>query len=258
MGDVIRSVALQDLTTQEFQSAMAERVPVVIPLGSIEQHGPHLPLGTDVYIAEGLAWRLGERLPVIVAPPCFYAANSRPRSGGGRAFPGSLGLPLGTLSAVLQSVTSGLVAHGATRLLALNAHFENEASAFEALENALEGQGDRCRALLINWWETVDAADISDWFGGDFPGWEAEHASQLETALMEALRPDLVRTELKADGGPEHARSYDVLPTPPDAIPANGVGSTAKKATRQLGERVANRVTESLYEIVRSEFGLSD
>jgi len=85
-GEVL---VLETMTSPEVGGCIAAGVPLVLPVGAIEQHGPHLPLGTDGFIPYELAKRVATGRRVIVAPPMFYGAYSRPRTGGGRHFPGS-------------------------------------------------------------------------------------------------------------------------------------------------------------------------
>jgi creatinine amidohydrolase len=244
----------EEMTWKEVEEEIEVRTPFVLPLGSIEQHGPHLPLGTDAFIPYELANRVGERRPLILAPPVLYATYSRPRSGGGRTFVGSTGVPDRTFGAVVAEVASDLFRQGFTRLFVLNGHFENASPAFESLQAAIDPVRDTHKAVLISWWELLGPRDIDGIFGDAFPGWEAEHASLLETALMEALAPDLVRRELKQDGGAPRTLRYDVFPTPPETIFPTGIGWTARTATSELGESVAGLLVDRLTAALDEEF----
>lgn len=82
---------ISHLAWPEFADRISRSV-VVIPVGSVEQHGPHLPLGVDAFIPYHLGLRLAARLPVLVTPPIWYAGPSDPVSGGGQRFPGTLAL----------------------------------------------------------------------------------------------------------------------------------------------------------------------
>ena len=79
---------MQDLTWPEFQARLRGEI-IMLPTGSLEQHGPHLPLGVDVVIPTGFALRTAEALGAgIVAPAVPYGYKSQPTSGGGPLFPG--------------------------------------------------------------------------------------------------------------------------------------------------------------------------
>jgi creatinine amidohydrolase len=109
------------------------------------------------------------------------------------------------------------------------------------------------QALLINWWELLTDEDVDDVFGPAFPGWGAEHGGVLETSLMEAMHPQLVRTERKVEGGAPRTILYDAFPTPGDTIWPNGIGSTAVPASAELGEQTAALVVPRVIEAIRKE-----
>ncbi len=78
---------MQELTWPEFQARLRDEI-IMLPTGSLEQHGPHLPLGVDVVIPTGFALRTAEALGAgIVAPAVPYGYKSQPTSGGGPLFP---------------------------------------------------------------------------------------------------------------------------------------------------------------------------
>ena len=162
---------------------------VIVPLGATEQHGPHLPLGTDTIRAEALADRLAERLPGTLVAPALPFGCSDEHSG----FPGLLGLDHETLARVILDLARRLAGWGARRLVLLSAHGGNR----EALELAL--------GLLQK-----ELPDLKVWANGSLEtmapaalevarreGVSASalglHAGEGETSEMLHLRPELVR-----------------------------------------------------------------
>jgi creatinine amidohydrolase len=246
---------LETMTSPEVGEAIAAEVPLMLPVGAIEQHGPHLPLGTDGFIPYELAKRVATGRRLIVAPPMFYGAYSRPRTGGGRHFPGSVGLPGRTLEATVSTLVSDWLRQGFRKVAVLNGHFENAWTLLEAVEQAIEPYRETHRAVLIHWWDQVDADDVTRIFGDDFPGWEAEHASITETSMMEFVRPDLVRTDLKAEGGAKRLITYDVFPPTDDILWPNGIGFSAVPASADLGRQLVELLVERIGGIVDDEFG---
>jgi len=246
---------LETMTYPEVGECIEGGVPLILPVGAIEQHGPHLPLGTDGFIPHEIAKRVASRRRLIVAPPVFYGAYSRPRTGGGRHFPGSVGLAGRTLEATVGTLLADWMRQGFTRIVVLNGHFENAWTLLEAVEGAIEPHVETHRALLINWWDQVGPDDVTRIFGDAFPGWEAEHASITETSMMEYLRPDLVRTELKAEGGAKRLTTYDVFPPTEDILWPNGIGYSAVPASADLGRQLADLLVERVGRILDDEFG---
>jgi creatinine amidohydrolase len=245
---------LETMTYPEVGEAIETNVPLLLPVGAVEQHGPHLPLGTDGFIPYELAKRVAAGRRAIVAPPIFYGAWSRPRSGGGRHFPGSVGLPGRTLEAVVSGLVADWMRQGFRRIAVLNGHFENSWTLLEAVEQAIEPYTVTHRALLIHWWDQVGPEDVRRIFGDDFPGWEAEHASITETSMLEFLRPELVRTDLKADGGAKRVVSYDIFPPSSDILWPNGIGNSALPASAELGRQLVELVTDRIGRILDDEF----
>src|SRR6266511_3192320 len=228
--------------------------PLLLPVGAVERHGPHLPLGTDGLIPYELAKLVAGGGRAIVAPPMFYGAYSRPRTGGGRHFPGSVGLPGRTLEAVVSGLVADWMRQGFRRVAVLNGHFENSWTLLEAVEQAIEPYTATHRALLVHWWDQVGPADVRRIFGDDFPGWEAEHASITETSMLEYLRPDLVRADRKADGGATRVISYDVFPPSSDILWPNGIGNSALPASAELGKQLVELLVERIGRILDDEF----
>jgi creatinine amidohydrolase len=246
---------LELMTWPEVRDEIERGTPIVLPVGSVEQHGPHLPLGTDGFIPYHLALRVAATRRLIVAPPIFYGAYSRPRTGGGRHFPGSVGLPGRSLEAVVADLTDDWLRQGFSKVLVLNGHWENAWTLLEALERAIEPYGETRKALLVHWWDQVHDDDVHRIFGDAFPGWEAEHASITETSMMETLAPELVRSALKAEGGAARIVTYDIFPPPDDILWPNGVGYSALPASGELGSELVSLLVERIGAIVDDEFG---
>ena len=147
---------LERMTWEEAQAALDSKRVLIIPIGAIEQHGPHLPLATDAIVAFELARRAARRQGAVVAPAMCYAARSSPRSGGGgRSFAGSTGVTGQTLISLVRDVTAEFFRSGFRRVAYLNAHYENSSLVYEALTEAIEPRLGTCKAILVNWWEQI-------------------------------------------------------------------------------------------------------
>lgn len=245
---------LEHMTWLEARSEVEAGTPIVLPVGAIEQHGPHLPLGTDGFIPHHIAVEMAAQRRLVVAPPMFYGAYSRPRSGGGRHFPGSVGLPGRVLEQVVRFVVEDFLRQGFRQVVILNGHFENAWTLLEAAEQASEPYHTTSKVLLVNWWDQVGPDDVQRIFGDSFPGWEAEHASITETSMMEALAPDLVRADRKQAGGAERVISYDIFPAPDDILWPNGVGYSALEASADTGKALLALLIDRLTSILNREF----
>jgi creatinine amidohydrolase len=251
-------VVLERMTWQEAQAATEHGRVLIIPVGATEQHGPHLPLGTDAIVAFELACRVARVAGALVAPAIYFAARSSPRSGGGgRSFPGSTGVTGRTLINVAKDVTDEFFRTGFRHIAYLNGHYENTTLLYEALTEVLDQHPSGHKAILVNWWEQLVPADVDRIFGDNFPGWEAEHAGVAETSLMEELRPDLVRADAKGQGGVARMTTYDIFPPPPDVIPPTGLPWRSDLANAETGKYLADALTIRISDILAAEFPAS-
>ena len=246
---------MADLTWEEFEDRVDDG-PVFVPVGSTEQHGPHLPLNVDTVLATEFSERVAERVGGLVAPPLPYGFNSQAGSGGGPDFPGTTNLDGETLRRLFGDVVADLVADGATEIVAFNGHYENEYFLRDAVDLHLDGgEGE---FVIASWWDLLspDVRDeIFEDVPGGFPGWATEHAGVVETALMMYFRPDLVREDRVVDGGPERSPPYVFKPARDDQIASSGAYYEASHATPEMGERVAADVVETLVEAIEREWG---
>ncbi|HVR04943.1 MAG TPA: creatininase family protein [Solirubrobacteraceae bacterium] len=250
---MIACVNAAELTWPAFRERLRAGAPLILTVGSIEQHGPHLPLATDTIIVEYLARELGEHVGGVLLPTLPFGAPSRPRSGGGDGFP----VPALTLRALLDSVeaiANGAVRAGARTLVVLSWHMENAAVLWDALRGPLERAAD-CRALLFEApWDYLDDELTQALFpeGQAQSLWPADHAGRLETAVMRHLAPELVGEPPEPVAfRPRHG--YDVLPTPADAVPQTGVVLDARAVDAELGERCLRAMVEGLAAAVTAE-----
>lgn len=170
-------------------AAAAAGALVVVPLGSTEQHGPHLPVGTDAWHADAVARRavaaVGERAPdlqVLVAPtmPFGSAAMHLP-------FGGTISLPAELYLRVVSAIGDSLVGDGFRRLYFLNGHGGNH----ELVEIAVRDLALRHPVVAVagSWWNVAFDALVADGAQevAPFPG----HAGAFETSFVLAARPDL-------------------------------------------------------------------
>jgi mycofactocin system creatininase family protein len=198
---------------------------LAIPLGATEQHGPHLPLGTDTAIATALAQALAQRRPeVVVAPAIAYGS-----SGEHQSFPGTLSIGQEAIELlVVELVRSATETFD--RVLLVCAHGGNAA----AVERAVT----RLRAERRD----VRAWDPATVWHGD------AHAGQIESSVMLALAPDTVDMARAAAGNTSPVRA--LLPAMArggvEAVSANGVLGDPTDATPEFGRALLARARDAL------------
>jgi creatinine amidohydrolase len=240
-----------ELTWPAFSERLRDGAPLLLTVGAFEQHGPHLPLATDSIIVERIGRAVGERIGALVLPTLPFGAPSRPRTGGGDGFPVPA-LTLGALLASVSALAQGAVRAGARTLIVISWHMENAAVLWDALREPLQ-QAAGTRALLFEFpWDYLDE-ELTDALFPEGPAlWPEDHAGRLETAVMRHLAPELVG-EPPAPVAFRPRRGYDVLPTPPDAVPATGVVLDARMVDAQLGERCFEAMVAGIATAVADE-----
>jgi len=249
-----KEVLVERMTWKEIEKAQLEEYIVGIVIGSTEQHGPHLPLCTDVYIPLGIAEKVASKVNMIIAPPITYGYYSQVRSGGGgEKFPGTTSLRSSTLVQLMTDVTEAFMKHGFKRFLILSGHYENSQLVAESVQEAMKSQSGDIRTLLVNYWELIPEEILNRVFGSDFPGWEIEHAGVAETSMMMALKPELVRNELIQDDTSTRRLAYDIIPPPTDIIPKSGIPWKASPATKEKGELLIRAAVDKIYEAINND-----
>jgi creatinine amidohydrolase len=254
------SVFMAELSWPEFQRRVAAGAPIFLPLGSTEQHGPHMAMNVDVVLPTAVCERVAREIGGLVAPTLPYGYKSMPRSGGGEAFPGTTSLDAHTFSLVVRDVIRSLGHDGVRRLVVLNGHFENAWPAVEGVDLALrelrrDGISDM-QLMRLEYWDFVRRETLDKLFPDGFPGTELEHASLLETSLMLLLRPDLVDMKKVPSDGPAKFPPYDRFPVPEGFGPASGVLAVATGSSAEKGGLLMADHVELIVRAVRKEFSL--
>ena len=244
----------EHMTWEEYRDQVGQKV-IILPVGSLEQHGPHLPLNVDVVIPTNFAKLVAEKIKAMVLPPIAYGYKSHPTSGGGQLFPGTTSLDGMTLIHLALDILRETYRHGGRRFLIMNGHYENVAFLTEAVELFIRGAPD-ARVLIISWWDQVSDELVDEIFAeAGFPGWDTEHAGITETALMQYFAPELVREDSIIDDQSERKITYSIFPPPEDIIPKSGVLYKATYASREKGEKLAKQVVDRIVAIARNELG---
>jgi creatinine amidohydrolase len=188
---------LLDELTRENLRALAPETLVVLPVGATEQHGPHLPVGTDhflvTHVARAAAEAAGE-LPVVVAPTLPFGSSHHHLP-----FGGTISLSTEAYYRALCDLAETLILSGFRRIFILNGHGGNS-ELIQLVARDLALKHDARIAAAPYWtiaWESLVAAQAHE--GAGLPG----HAGRFETALMLAVRPELVREPRPHRDAPE-------------------------------------------------------
>lgn len=217
------------LTSEEI-AAIDKRLPVIIPLGLVEAHGPHLPLSVDVECGAYFARRVAEESGAILAPVLPYGFADEMRE-----YPGTIGLKAETLTDVIVDLSEMLCFHGFTRQIFLSGHGANRMPVELAFHRIWLNYHD-LKAVYWNYWS-----------GGNFSG--IHHADQRETeiAIAVGLSVKMDRVKDCRFSKPWYAiRSRFELE--PDSGGVNGQPSLANP---ENGQRMRDDIVCTLVERVR-------
>jgi creatinine amidohydrolase len=212
----------------------------LVPVGAVEQHGPHLPTGTDTIVATALCERVSERTgaPVLPAIPvgCSYGHSTN--------LPGNLSLTPEQLAMSVRQYAEWAATAGLTRVLFVNAHFGN-AAALNVGTDHLRLHRPDLQVNYVNWWTldpTVAQESVVD--GDDL------HANRSETAVMLELAPDLVHLDRMADADDADRTDGLVFRYTVPALSTNGVTGRPSEATPELGKKLVDLTVDALVDLV--------
>ena len=252
------TVFYAELPWPEVEARIAKGAPVFLPLGATEQHGRHMALNVDVVLPTAIAARAAARVGGLVLPAIAYGNRSQPRTGGGRAFPGTLNLTAQTFSLIVRDLICDLFRQNVRHIVTVNGHYENLWPSIEGIELALDTIGrENARDLTIlriDHWDMIRKETLTRIFPDGYPGIELEHASVIETSMMMALRPELVDLTRSLNDGPASFLPYDRYPRQPDEVPPSGVLSLTEGSSAEKGEWLLADCENGIVEIVEREF----
>jgi creatinine amidohydrolase len=240
---------MENMTVKLVREYLERKQSIILPVGVTEQHGYHLPLKTDALIATHLGRRIGERADILVAPTMHQSF-----SGGG--LPGTINVSPSVMSLVISDVLVSLVSQGFRNIYILLCHGGSENA--RALDQAiklllrLNPAFENVLVALMPSWKLAhdDDTRVYAFREGDW------HAGWVETSLVMALEPELVRMEdLELDPEPllkmqiEHPDNYqhaEKIVDSPFVVPRMtqrpdikvGVMGYPERASRELGEKL--------------------
>ncbi len=232
-----------DLTWPEVRAAVDRTPWALLTFGAVEEHGPHLPLGTDHYAAEALSERLAEAADLIALPTMPYG-----QVWSLEMFDGSLSISDATLIAFITEIAGGLQRLGVKGLVMFSAHLGNVA-AMKKATRVLEEQGGLPALAMAYPGLSRVAATVRE-APESHPS--IVHADELETSIMLALRPECVHMDRAVREYPVYPEHFDVAPVRWDTVSTSGVFGDATVATAEKGERIVDHVMREAVERVRS------
>ena len=230
---------LEEITMADFKRAIRKTKTVIVPYGTVEEHGRHLPLSTDTLVMTEVAKSVAERVDVFVAPPVHYGVCTSTGH-----HPGTIGITPDTVRAITLDIVRDGYRKGLRRFILISGHAGglHIGAMREAGERLIEElEGAQIGALSIYdlvWNEIAEIAETSN----------DSHAGEMETSLILHLAGRLVKGRSKEE--------YPKLPKPFLAREKvkcwpGGVWGNPNAASKEKGERLFTIMVEKVVELVR-------
>ncbi len=246
---------LQNLTWEEVRELVTETEgTIILPIGSTEQHGRHLPVGSDTYVALTLAEDAGERTEVAVAPPLWFGWSPHHM-----VLPGTITVRPEVLVELVYDVVKSLKEHGFERFILLNGH---------RIVNItwLQIVGERAKRELGVKVVIFDPGYMSKEFGSELGWGELGHAEEIESSHIWYRYPELVKMDRVQDYPHQPRTLYSVdpsyrgdtlcyVPSSPEeqkllAEKSGGVSGEPSKASQEGGRQYHEHLMGRLLQVV--------
>ncbi|WP_040978566.1 creatininase family protein [Oceanobacillus jeddahense] len=216
----------------------------ILPIGAVEAHGPHLPLGTDNILAERLSKKIAKRVNGLVLPTLPYGQVWSLRN-----FPGSIHISNRSLIAFLVDIGESLYKQGFKTFAMVNGHLGNQTALKEAARELYES----CPELHVFYFfypgMNKAAAEIRDKNASHTTYF---HADEIETSYMLYLAPEFVEMEKAPADIPDIPAYVDATPVPWEDFTGTAVLGDASIATRDKGKYIIDIALENIVNILES------
>lgn len=223
---------------------------VVIPIGVIEQHGHHLPVDTDAFIAQEIAHEAARRdAEILVGPTVHFGYTPSNKN-----FPGSISLSAGTWTALIRDVVRSVTRHGFGRIALLNGHGGQVALSRAAVSMLQDEDG--ISVVVLNWFGLVDKEMAHLFAEEKLSGGRVGHAGAVETSMNLHLRPELSdqgsRVRNVRPATPEFvSQAGGYLQTPREKLSPSGVIGDPNLASAEKGAELFGLAVDRLCTFVK-------
>jgi creatinine amidohydrolase len=234
---------LDELSTKEAAKAAADGTVVIFPVGSVEEHGGHLPLCTDSIQSEYIAVEVAKKTGCLLAPAFRHGICNA-----GHNFPGTISIEFDTLFMVARDVLSELVRNGFCRIIVLTGHAGSshmtalKLAAQEIIRRKESAAKGKPRIMVLSDYDFAD--ELSEQLG--FPRGDG-HAGAVETSRVIAIRPDLIKG--KGEKCFPQMPRFEVVPDPERYFPC-GVMGDPTAASEAKGKGMNEYIVEQVAKLV--------
>ncbi|EQB37950.1 hypothetical protein M948_05115 [Virgibacillus sp. CM-4] len=237
-------VEFQNENSFEIKEKMNQSQIAILPIGAVEAHGPHLPLGTDNFLAERLSQKLAERVKAFVLPTLPYGQIWSLRN-----FPGSINVSNNSLISFLVDIGESLYKQGFRTFAMVNGHLGNQTALKEAARVLYES----CPEMRVFYFfypgMNKAAAEVRE---NNSTHNTYFHACEIETSYMLYLAPEFVDMDKALTDIPNIPMHADSTPTPWEEFTETAVLGDASLATKEKGEYIIETALENMVKIIEA------
>lgn len=230
------SVPIYNISHHEFRKCLRRIHRAIVPIGSLEQHGAHLPVSTDSLISERIATLVAHEIKCFVLPVISYGVSFEHLP----MF--NISLSNSTLSDLLCEVCISLSSQGITEIIFINGHHGNMGVLQYISQNLDAKIPANIDVFVINYWNVMNR--------------ELDHAGEIETSLVLAISPELVRMKKAVPNSRRLTKSriaYSTITTRPGSFPnvtGNGVWGDPRSASKEKGEKLIKEIVRNLIHVI--------
>jgi len=232
---------LDELSTKQAAQAAKDGKIIIFPIGSVEEHGDHLPLCTDSVQPEYIAVKVAKKTGCLIAPPFRYGICNATRN-----FPGTLTIQFDTLYRLTHDVLSELIRNGFFRIIVMSGHAGNSHMvalrlAAQEIVQANNDAGKNARIMVLS------DFDFAEELASELANPSDGHAGTLETSRMMAIKPELIKAKGVADKW--NMPRFEVIAHPELCFPS-GVNGDPTAASAVKGQKINAYIVEQMVKLV--------
>ena len=231
---------IEDITMEDYKKALKKSKTLIVPYGTVEEHGRHLPLSTDTLIIVEILKLLQKKRKVLIAPPIHYGVCTSTSQ-----HPGTIEITPETLRRITLDIVRSAYRKGIRNFILISGHGGGlHMSAIKEVAEVLVNELKRVKIAVLTpydslWKELSELADTEN----------DSHAGEMETSMVLALRPELVKGRSKEE--------YPKFPKPlvvKDKLKywPGGVWGNPKKASVEKGDKAVKLILKKLVDVVDS------
>ncbi len=230
------AVQIYNISHAKFRRLVKKTCRAIVPIGSLEQHGPHLPISTDSIISERIASLVADKLGCFVLPVVSYAVSLEHQP----MF--NVSLKDYTLSRVLCEICISLSGQGIKEIIFINGHHGNTGVLQYISQHVSTSISSEVKVFAINYWNGMHK--------------RLDHAGEVETSLVLAICPDLVKMEMAEPNSKRLLKSriaYSILTTAPGSflkLTGNGVWGQPRNASKIKGTKLLREIVINLVQLI--------